>query len=139
MAEPKLSPAKMPISERDENTITRKIKKLTENLHEFGQRDTTMILKIKNQKFEVQIQHFPARTFTELDEVSFNISTEDGDKKLSTRLRMRRLAFSNFAQLINYWDPQVAVHNDELEGRFTAIMFSQSVEVAGSVPYFMAK
>ncbi len=117
-AEPKLIPVKMPISERDENTLIKKIKKLAENLHEFGLRDTTMILQNKNQKFEVQIQHYPARTSIELDEVSFNISTEDNGKKLFTHLRVRQLAFSNFAQLIDYWDPQVAVHNDKFEGRF---------------------
>lgn len=31
---------------------------------------------------------------------------------------MKRLAFSSFAQFVNRWDPNVEIHNDELEGRF---------------------
>jgi hypothetical protein len=52
---------------------------------------------------------------------------------------MRRLAFSQFAQFVDYWDPQVALHADELDGRFhsnSALVLSAS---AGTQPKFHGK
>lgn len=31
---------------------------------------------------------------------------------------MKRLSFSNYAQFVNRWDPDVEIHHDELDGRF---------------------
>ena len=118
IAEPKLLPAKMPMSARHEKTLMKKVRKLIENIHERHWSDTTFVVEDKNQKFEIQIQHLPARSSTELDEIIFDITTKQNGKILSTQMRMRRLAFSNFAQLVDYWDPQVAVHDDVFEGRF---------------------
>ena len=118
IAEPKLLPAKMPLSARHEKTLLKQVTKLTEKLGERELPDTTLVFEYRNQKFEIHIQHLSARSVTELDEVLFEITTEQNGKILSTQMRMRRLAFSNFAQLVDYWDPQVAVHDDVFEGRF---------------------
>lgn len=118
IAEPKLLPAKMPMSQRHEKTLLKQVTKLTEKLGKRELPDTTLVFEYRNQKFEIHIQHLSARSATELDEVLFEITTEQNGKILSTQMRMRRLAFSNFAQLVDYWDPQVAVHDDVFEGRF---------------------
>ncbi|UCE07626.1 MAG: hypothetical protein JSW07_06210, partial [bacterium] len=118
IAKPKLMPAKMPLSERHEKTLLKQVTKLTEKLNEKELPDTTLVFEDKNQKFELKIQHLPARSATELDEVLFDITTEQNGELLSAQMRMRRLAFSNFAQLVDNWDPQVAVHDDVFEGRF---------------------
>ena len=31
---------------------------------------------------------------------------------------MNRIAFSNFAQFIDRWDPEVEIHDDLIDGRF---------------------
>ncbi len=118
IAKPKLLPAKTPISARHEKTLLKQVTKLTEKLGERDLPDTTLVFEYRNQKFEINIQHLSARSATELDEVLFEITTEQDRKLLSTQLRMRRLAFSNFAQLVDNWNPHVAVHNDVFEGRF---------------------
>jgi hypothetical protein len=71
--------------------------------------------------------------------VIVEVSTEANGKRLSTRLRMKRLAFSNFAQFVNRWDPDVQIHNDELDGRFhsnSEINLTYSREV---VPLFQGR
>ena len=37
---------------------------------------------------------------------------------MSSEVHMKRLAFSNYAQFVNRWDPNVQIHNDEMDGRF---------------------
>ncbi len=117
-AEPKLLPAKIPLSERQEKTLLEQVTKLTEKLSERQLPDTTLVFRNRNQKFEIQIKYLPAKSNTELEEVLFDITTQENGKILSTQVRTRRLAFSNFAQLVDYWDPLVAVHDDVFEGRF---------------------
>ena len=118
IAEPGLVPAKMPMSKRHETTLLKNINKLAEKFHKMQWSDTSLTLQDRKQKFELQIRHQPAKNSTGLDELVFDVTTKKNGKILSTQMRMRRLAFSNFAQLVDYWDPQVAVHNDEFEGRF---------------------
>jgi hypothetical protein len=81
MTEPKLLPAKMPISEREGKNLVRKIEKLAENLHELGQHDTTIVVENGNQLFEVQIQHHPAIEYRkEIQASSFFIIGDRGAK-----------------------------------------------------------
>ncbi len=118
IAEPKLLPSKKTMTEKQKETLFKKINKLAGNLHKMEWSDSMLVLEDKNQIYAVRIHHKPAKTHTELDEVIFEVTTHENGKTLSTELRMRRLAFSNFAQLVDYWDPNVAVHNDEFEGLF---------------------
>jgi hypothetical protein len=53
-----------------------------------------------------------------LEHVVVDVSTEQGGKKMSTQLTMTRLAFSNFAQFVDKWDPNVQIHDDVIDGRF---------------------
>src|SRR5690606_37951871 len=58
---------------------------------------------------------------------------------LATTIRMKRLAFSNYAQFVNRWDDSVQIHDDELEGRFhtnSELNLSYSRTVA---PRFLGK
>jgi hypothetical protein len=53
-----------------------------------------------------------------MDHLTVEVTTErDGDRML-TELRLTRVAFSNFAQFVDRWDPNVAIHDDEIDGRF---------------------
>ena len=60
-----------------------------------------------------------ARIF-DRQEAVVDISTEQDGAPLSTQVHRRRLAFSNFAQFVDRWDPDVQIHDDELDGRFHA-------------------
>jgi hypothetical protein len=50
--------------------------------------------------------------------LAVELSTERDGERLVTELRMNRLAFSNFGQFVNEWDPEVSLHDDVIDGRF---------------------
>jgi hypothetical protein len=54
-----------------------------------------------------------------LEHVIANISTTSADgTQLQTQLKVQRLAFSQFTQIVDYWDARVQLHDDEIVGRF---------------------
>ena len=59
-----------------------------------------------------------AKNGLEFDRVVAEISAEDHGKQLTTRLRLKRLSFSHYSQMIDFWDPMVQLHADEVIGRF---------------------
>jgi hypothetical protein len=46
------------------------------------------------------------------------VSASDRGKQWTTRVNLKRLAFSHFTQLVDWWDPNVQLHKDEIVGRF---------------------
>ena len=53
-----------------------------------------------------------------MDQMVVEVSTERDGRRWSTQMRMQRLAFSSFAQFVDRWDPDVQIHDDEIDGRF---------------------
>ncbi len=53
-----------------------------------------------------------------MEQLAVELTTERDGERLLTELRMNRIAFSNFAQFIDRWDPEVAIHDDSIDGRF---------------------
>jgi hypothetical protein len=101
--------------------------------------DSAFVWVKNGQRFQFDFTPLPARSATGLDELLVTVSTIDGGDTLSTELRMRRLAFSQFAQFVDFWDPQVAIHDDEFDGRFhsnSALVISSS---GGAQPKFHGK
>jgi len=58
-----------------------------------------------------------AKDGAEFDRVIAEVSAEHHGKQLTTHLNLKRLAFSNFTQIIDRWDPMVQLHDDEIVGR----------------------
>lgn len=59
-----------------------------------------------------------ARDGTALERVVAEVSASDHGKTMSTRILFKRLAFSQFAQVVDRWDPFVQMHDDVIVGRF---------------------
>jgi hypothetical protein len=105
------------LSPKQKQMLNRKIRKWT--------RDADRLMKSDGMQWEHQGQEYVA-TFRSvgtpddqtIEQVVVEISTESGGRKLTTEMHMRRLAFSNYAQFVNRWDPTVGFHDDELDGRF---------------------
>jgi hypothetical protein len=54
-----------------------------------------------------------------LEHVIADVRTTNADgTQLKTQLKVQRLAFSQFSQVIDYWDARVQLHDDEIVGRF---------------------
>ncbi|HKQ82511.1 MAG TPA: hypothetical protein VJS42_09975 [Steroidobacteraceae bacterium] len=52
-----------------------------------------------------------------LDRVIAEVSAEDRGRQLKTRIKLKRLAFSSYTQMVDRWDPRVQLHDDEIDGR----------------------
>lgn len=57
---------------------------------------------------------------TGIEEALIEITTERNGRHVSTKMRVKRLAFSHYAQFVDRWDPFVQIHDDEIDGRFHA-------------------
>ena len=115
-----LQPASVqaPLSPKQEKMLQRKITAWTENLDKVPEAAAGLTWKHKGQEYLAKFTQLPAEDDMGMQRVIVEVSTEEDGKRLSTRLRMKRLAFSNYAQFVNRWDPQVQIHNDEVDGRF---------------------
>lgn len=135
----KLVPRNVAVSSPQRQAILKKVKKLIAKLPVLPASDSSFAWEKDGRQFQFTLHHFPAASSTGFDELGVTVSTVDGDDTLLTRMRMRRLAFSQFAQFVDYWDPQVALHDDELDGRFhsnSALVISSS---PGTQPKFHGK
>lgn len=72
------------------------------------------------QHYTARFSDLPAESDMALDRVLVEVSTEIDGERLTTQMRMKRLAFSHYAQFVNRWDKEVQIHDDELDGRFHA-------------------
>jgi hypothetical protein len=54
-----------------------------------------------------------------IEQVVATVTTTNADgTQLQTQLKIQRLAFSQFTQVVDYWDSRVQLHDDEIVGRF---------------------
>ena len=107
-----------PLSHKQEKMLRRKITAWAENLDTVPQAAVPLTWRHKGQEYLARFTQLPAKGDMGMQRVIVEVSTEENGKRLSTHLRMKRLAFSNFAKFVNRWDPSVQIHNDEVDGRF---------------------
>lgn len=136
---PKIHSATYPISEKQQKNIQKKILKFLDKIYKEDFKDTTFVWEDKNQLFETIISRMTPESSMDHEELTIDISTQENGNDISTNIRMKRMAFSNYAHFIDYWDPMVAVHDDEIDGRFhsnTNFLISRS---NGIKPKFTGK
>ncbi|MHC4145949.1 MAG: hypothetical protein ACYSUD_14335 [Planctomycetota bacterium] len=107
-----------PLSPKQEKMLQRRITAWTENLDRVPEAAAGLTWRYKGQEYLAKFTQLHAEDGMSMQRVIVEVSTEEDGKRLSTQLRMKRLAFSNYAQFVNRWDPDVQFHNDELDGRF---------------------
>ena len=109
-------PAPKRMSDRQEKMLNRKFQEWTEDFHR--DREPGIAWQHGGQDYFASFKELPAADSMGRDQVIVNITTEEDGLRLSTEMRMNRLTFSNFAQFVHRWDPEISIHNDELDGRF---------------------
>ncbi len=133
---PAPAPATLPLALTERRVLEQTVLKLAA---QFPRRDSTFTITQAGKTYTMQVRQQPAKTAMDLDEIHVEISREERGSVLTTALRLRRLAFSHFAQFVDFWNPAVALHDDELEGRFhsnTTITVSRS---SRAQPHFRGK
>lgn len=115
---PALAPARLPFAQKEQQRFERLTAKLTAKPLFIAQKDTSLNFEMGDQLITATIRHQRATHATGIDEAEITFSTTKHGQQWQTRMRMKRLAFSHFAQFVDEWDPRVAVHDDQLDGRF---------------------
>lgn len=108
----------MTISPAQEKMLTRKIKQWSRNFDTLNESETGMRWKHHGKEYQASFRRQPAKDNMSKEYVLVDISTRENGYEMSTDLRMKRLTFSDYAQFVNYWDPRIQIHNDEMDGRF---------------------
>jgi hypothetical protein len=70
------------------------------------------------REYRALLKRDPSIDSTELETVSADVTTIDQGMSMHTKLLLSRLAFSQFTQVVDRWDPNVQLHDDEIVGRF---------------------
>ncbi|MBT8067042.1 MAG: hypothetical protein KJO09_07355 [Gammaproteobacteria bacterium] len=108
-------PPYMALKPEDEEMLSRKV---SEMLHEMPEDISALTWSDEGQEYHATITQLPVKDDMGIERVVVEISTEEDGKQLTSEVQMKRLAFSSYAQFVNEWDPDVLVHDDELDGRF---------------------
>jgi hypothetical protein len=104
------------MSPRQRQMLNRKVNQWARSADRLARMDGLQ-WKHQGQDYVATVKALRTADDQSIEEVIVAISTEIGGRTLSTEMRMRRLAFSNYAQFINRWDPNVGFHDDELATR----------------------
>lgn len=135
----KVVPAKISMSPKQVKMLNKKFRKWTEDFYKMNLPDSTLIWEHKGEQYKATFNHIAAKNNMDMDEVLISIQTDKDGIELSSQMKMKRLAFSNYAQFVDHWDPLVAVHNDELDGRFHANSQINITKSRGVAPKFYGK
>jgi len=106
------------MSPRQERMLDKKFEKWAASLHQMEQSEQSLAWEHQGQQYTAKIKRLPANDNMDIEQIIVEVRTEENGSTMSTEMRMKRLAFSNFTQFVSRWDPRVHVHDDELDGRF---------------------
>jgi hypothetical protein len=101
--------------------------------------EPTVTWRDDGQEYTAVLRRLPAADTMGMEQIAVELTTERDGERLVTALRMNRLAFSNFGQFVNRWDPDVLIHDDVIDGRLhsnTALTIGRS---GGTTPVFRGK
>jgi hypothetical protein len=103
---------------KQEKMLNKKVRQWSENLYRMPEAASGLTWKHKGQEYLATFTALSDPGETGIERVIVEISTEQDGKRLTTEVYLKRLAFSNYAQFVNRWDPDVQIHDDEMDGRF---------------------
>jgi hypothetical protein len=106
-----------PVTTREQDMLGRRFSSWTGQLAP-GAATSRVAWKQNGQAYTAVFHQQPSGDPMGVEHVVVDVSTTQGGKKLSTQMTMTRLSFSSFAQFVDRWDPEVQIHDDEIDGRF---------------------
>lgn len=107
-----------PIEKPEQAMLTKNLSKLAQQMLDTNLTNQELSWSEKGRQYSARLLRQPAADSTGLEQVVAEIMTENNGKRMKTRLSLKRLAFSHFTQLVNHWDPNIALHDDIIDGRF---------------------
>ena len=101
----------------EEESVRRKLASWTGRF-ETAEAEPTLTWRDDGQQYTAVLKRSSAADATGMERLVVELTTERDGERLATELRMTRLAFSNFGQFVNRWDPNVGLNDDVIDGRF---------------------
>ena len=98
------------------SALLRRIERLAERTLKNEPR-ATVTWKRRGRQYNAELVLERAQDGVEPDRVVADISSEDRGRQLKTRIVLKRVAYSHFTKIIDFWDPMVELHDDEIDGR----------------------
>jgi hypothetical protein len=105
------------LATHEERAVLRKLSSWTGQLSA-DEPDATLSWRDDGQQYTAVLKQVPAADAMGMEQLAVELTTQRDGERLVTELRMNRIAFSNFAQFIDRWDPEVQIHDDLIDGRF---------------------
>jgi hypothetical protein len=98
--------------------LTRKVMEGAQGFEDTSQNEARLSWTQDGREYTAVMTRQPAADNTGIDRMIVEIVTQERGKRLRTQMQMKRLAFSHFTQLVDRWDQEVQLHDDEIDGRF---------------------
>jgi hypothetical protein len=111
-----IEPPTIVMTQSDQAAITKQLQRFAEALAESPQ--TQASWEQDGMQYTAVLTLERANDGTALDRVNAQVTASDRGRQLTTSIQLKRLAFSQFTQMVDRWDPMVQLHDDEIVGRF---------------------
>jgi hypothetical protein len=113
---PVVQAATVAISESEHKALSKRLERLAEESVDTPRAQLTW--EEDGKQYSAMLVREHANDGMALERVVAEVSASDRGRMWTTRINMKRLAFSHFTQLVDWWDPNVQLHKDEIVGRF---------------------
>jgi hypothetical protein len=136
---------------REAQSVRRKLSSWTGSF-EADKVESTLTWRDDGQEYTAVLKQSSPADAMGMEGLIVELTTERDGERFATELRMTRLAFSNFGQFVNRWDPDVGLNDDVIDGRFhsntgvtinrtgrTTPVFGGKVTIAGGDVVTMAE
>ncbi len=111
-------PVSIQLDAKERKMLEKKVKLWSSKILNKAEAPEPLVWDEKGQQYVASFQKLYAESDMETDEVVIEIATNRNGQQVSTNLRLKKMAFSNFAQFVHRWDERVSIHDDEMNGRF---------------------
>lgn len=121
------------VPQPEKQMLTKNVTQLAQKLLDTNMTDSEISWSQEGKQYTARVLRQPALDSTGLEQVIAEVVTDRDGKRMKTRLSLKRLSFSHFTQLVNFWDPAIRLHDDVIDGRFHSnteigLSFSGKVE-----------
>ena len=130
---------KKTLTSKQQSKVEKKIQRLVTKFKSLESVPDVLDWSDSGKAYTAQFTPVPAESDMQTDELLVEVFTEQDGKKLTTSLRFKKLAFSNFAQFVNQWNSNVSIHDDVLDGRFHSNTEIKLTADRKSAPVFHGK
>jgi hypothetical protein len=117
-ASPAEPPPAIDIPAAQRSVLSRWVMQAVTKVDDSNLRQGRLSLQHEGRRYVASFERRPAADSMDVERMIVEITTEENGRRLRTQLELKRLAFSHFAQLVDWWDPDVQFHDDQIVGRF---------------------